>query len=117
MNIILYRITGVDDSISKWDIKKVSGDEFVLSYIYANKITQKEYIVERSIDSDQYDIIKDISSFKIRYVGYFPGSPHIEGVDPRRPLLIMIIMCVLLPIAIWRNILFLRGKLTTQEFT
>ena len=117
LNIILYRAIGVDDSISKWDISKVDDDEFILSYIYSNRITQKEYIVERSIDSDQYEFIKGKPNFKITYVGYFPGSPHIERVDPKRPLVIMIIMSMLLPIAIWRNILFLRGKISTQEFT
>lgn len=117
LNIILYRTIGVDDSIAKWDINKVNDDEFILSYVYSNKITQKEYIVERSIDGQQYDKIKDKSNFKITYVGYFPGSPHIERVDPKRPLLVIIIVLLLLPLAIRRNILFLRGKISAQEFT
>src|SRR5882672_3516087 len=87
INSILYKTVGVGDSISKWEISKLNDDEFILSYIYPNKITQKEYIVERSIDGEQYDKIKDKSNFKIRYVGYFPGSPHIEGVDVGFPLL------------------------------
>jgi len=59
LNMILYRTIGIDDSISKWNTSKVNDDEFLLSYIYSNKITQKEYIVERSIDGEQYDLIKD----------------------------------------------------------
>jgi hypothetical protein len=117
LNMILYRTIGVDDSISKWNISKVSDDEFLLSYIYSNKITKKEYIVERSIDSEQYEIIKDKSNFKITYVGYFPGSPHIERVDPRSPLLLVVFGLVLLVFGIRRNILFLKGKLSAQEFT
>lgn len=117
LNIILYRTIGVDDSISKWNISKVNEDEFILSYIYPNKITQKEYVVERSIDGEQYEMIKDKSNFKITYVGYFPGSPHIERVDPRRPLLLVVFGLVLIVFAIRRNILFLRGKLSAQEFT
>jgi hypothetical protein len=117
LNMILYRTIGVDDSITKWDISKVNDDEFVLSYVYSNKITQKEYIVERTIDGEQYEIIKDKSNFKVTYVGYFPGSPHIERVDPRRPLLLVVAGIVLIAFGIRRNILFLKGKLSTQEFT
>lgn len=117
LNMVLYRTIGVDDSISKWDISKVNDNEFLLSYIYSNKITQKEYIVERSIDGEQYEMIKDKSNFKIKYVGYFPGSPHIERVDPRRPLLLVAAGIVLIAFGIRRNILFLKGKLSTQEFT
>ena len=116
VNAILYKTTGMDDSISKWDINKVSDDEFILSYIYSNKITQKEYIVEKSIDSDQYDKIKDKSNFKIRYVGYFPGSPHIERVDAKQPWLLYVGVLILIGLGIRRNILFLKGKLSVQEF-
>jgi len=116
VNSVLYKTVGVDDSISKWDISKVNDDEFTLSYIYPNKITQKEYIVERSIDGDQYDKIKDKSNFNIKYVGYFPGSPHIEGVDGNFPLLLFPVLLILLALVIRRNIFLLKGKLSAKEF-
>jgi hypothetical protein len=117
LNTILYSTIGIEDSISKWDISKVNDDEFILSYIYSNKITKKEYIVERSIDGEQYEKIKDKSNFKITYVGYFPGSPHIERVDSKPLTLLVVFGLVLLVFGIRRNILFLKGKLSAKEFT
>jgi len=116
LNTILYSTIGMEDLISKWDVTKVNDDEFILSYIYSNKITQKEYIVEKSIDGEQYDKIKDKSNFKITYVGYFPGSPHIERVDPKPLTLLVVFGLVLLVFGIRRNIFFLRGKLSAKEF-
>lgn len=116
-NDVLYRTIGITDSISGFQLSQGNGDEFILSYTYFNKITQKEYVVERSIESDQYERIKDQPRINVRYVSYFPGAPHVEGVDSSPPLLFVIIGIVILPFVIKRNILFLKGKISTQEFT
>lgn len=116
-NEILYRTVGIRDSISVHQISQANGDEFILSYTYFNKFTQKEYLVERSIEANQYERIKDKPYIDVRYVGYFPGSPHIEGVDSSAPLLFVGFGLIILPFVIRRNILFLRGKLSAQEFT
>ncbi len=116
-NDILYRTLGITDSISGFQLSPSNGDEFTLSYTYFNKITEKEYVVERSIDPDQYEQIKGKSRISVRYVSYFPGAPHIEGVDSGPPLLFVVIGIIILPFVIKRNILFLRGRISAQEFT
>lgn len=117
LNAVLYMTIGADDIVPIRDITKSNDDEFILSYTYFNKITQKSYVVERAIDNDQYKTIEGKPNLKIQYVGYFPGSPHIEGVDPKRPLLIIILVLVLVALGIRRNIQFLKGKLTAEQFT
>ena len=117
LNIILYNIIGADGLVSVQDVTQVSSDRYVLKYTYANEITRKSYIVERSLDVEEYDKIKSDKILGITYVGYLPGAPHIEKIDSNNPLFLIILGVVVVAIGMWRNILFLRGKISVKDFT
>jgi len=116
LNIILYRTVGVDDLVLTREITKSNNNEFILSYSYFNKLTKKYYLIERSIDNTQYERIKDKIELKVKYVSYFPMSPHIEGVDSKDPLFLIVLGLALLAFFIRRNIQFLKGDITAEEF-
>lgn len=116
LNNIFYKTKGIDDLIFVREVTKNNVDEFILSYTYFNKITKKSYLIERSIDNEQYENIKDKKELKIKYVSYFPMSPHIEGVDSKDPLLLIVLGLALLAFFIRRNIQFLKSKSTAEEF-
>ena len=110
INKILYKTIGVEDSVSVQNLSKIQNREFILSYTYFNKITNKSYSISQSIDQDEYEIIKNMTRLRIRYVGYFPMAPHIEGVDSKLPNIIAVFGLILLIFGIRKNILFLKGK-------
>jgi len=117
LNTILYNTIGFDGLISAQDITQVSSDKYILKYTYTNEITQKSYIIEKSIDSEEYENIKGNETLKIKYVGYLPAAPHIEKIDSNNPLFLVILGVIIVAIGIRRNILFLKGKISAKEFT
>jgi hypothetical protein len=108
---ILYLTIGVEDSITVQDLSKIQNREFMLSYTYLNKIKSKSYTIRRSIGQDEYERIKNKTRLKVRYVGYFPMSPYIEGVDSNLPNVIAVFGLILLAFGIRRTVLFLKGKI------